>query len=743
MTNERSLVNSTRRKIIVGVPSLGVLTACGGGVVKVTGMGGSTASEAQMPAISPPGGTYPNSQSVSLSTPTPGATIYYSTDGSIPTPSSAAYSSPISISASKTVQAISAAEGLQPSAVATAKFTIEQAISSATTSYDGVISVSGAALINGAGKTVQLRGVNFGSWGSAVIANTNQPSGAEDLSGGTYIFEQADGPNLNYFQQWKANCVRIGPPVASWLGYNCYVAGAVNGDGTTGVINPDPHGTYKSQFIAEVAALNAIGCYVCIVNAFTNPGHSATLGQDVLPNQDNDIQFWTSMANTFGYPNGTALKRNGGTLDDQSVIFELWNEPQNYGDTVGNWDLLMNGGFYSGPYSANAIGARGGSYQAVYCWPVNTPTGAFVSGESVTITGGITGTFFDYYVNNSTGYASSGTKMIHLYGLSSTSLPSGATITGAISGATTGITNTTTGYYVAGLSQILAAIRATGAQNVCLLPGLSYNQDLGEWATYAPSDSTEPKGYSGTGWRPQIGASWHPYPACSWISSLGIANGGNGYAVNDTILLPMGESGDANSNSVYWQAQLKVTAVNGGAITAATPVSYVGGTPGAAGGNFTQFNFNNATGGVYLNTNLPSNPVGQYSTSGSGSGATFNLTFTQAQANSGTGDWPNYDTWSQVLALKTTPGVPVVITETGEHTGTGISGSPWMAKMTSWCDANDISLLAYSYNPSPGWYDATGYDFALALPTLTNGLYHTPTPGYGEFMFNWFTTHSP
>jgi len=109
MSRQHRPVNKTRRKIIVAGPALGVLTACGGGVVKTIGMGGAPAGTvAQTPAITPPGGTYTSAQAVSLSTQTSGATIYYSTDGTIPTTSSAVYASPISVSASKTVQAISA-----------------------------------------------------------------------------------------------------------------------------------------------------------------------------------------------------------------------------------------------------------------------------------------------------------------------------------------------------------------------------------------------------------------------------------------------------------------------------------------------------------------------------------------------------------------------------------------------------------------------------------------------------------
>jgi hypothetical protein len=733
MSSEHNPVNKTRRKVIVGGPALGVLAACGGGVVKTVATG-SNGSVAQIPAISPPGGTYPNSQSVSLSTQTPGATIYYSTDGSIPTTSSAAYASPISISASKTLQAISSAAGLQPSAVASAKFTIEQAISSTTTNYDGVISVSGAALINGANATIQLRGTNIQDYAQCMI------SGSSDASGGAIGGnDQAHGPNTAFLANWKMNAIRIGINEASWLGYECYTT-AANGDGSTGWINPDPYSganSYAAQITAQIEALNAIGCYVILTLAFSNPGRSAPLGQDFMANQDNSISCWQSLAATYGYPNGTALKRNGGTVDDRSVIFELYNEPAMYGEDSGTWNLLMNGGLYNNGYFANYYGALGLPYTAVFPFPCQTPVGTgFIPGEAVTVNGSTVGQVLCYYRNTTSGLPSSGSQSVHIFINGSANAPNvvtGDIVTGSKSGTTATITGPY-GWYVAGHSQMLAAIRAAGASNVCLLSGDQYCQDLSGWAAYAPSDSTAPAGYSGSGWKPQIGACWHPYPAYSYISDATIASGGSGYAVGDTILLPMPESGAA-ANSVYWQAQLQVTSVNGSAITGVQINAYTGGTPGVAGGNAGQFSSHSAggspVGGAYSNLMLPSNPVPQYSSSGNGTGATFNLSFTSV---SGT-NWPNNPHWSTVAALRTTPGVPVVITETGEHFGTGISGSPWMSALTTFCDTNGIGMVCFAYTPTAGWTNLNGGDYSLADSN------HNPTPGYGEFMYNWFTTH--
>lgn len=77
-----------------------------------------------IPVISPAAGTYTSAQSVTISDANPAATIYYTTDGSTPTTSSTAYSGPITVSATETIQAIAVANGYINSAVASATFTI-------------------------------------------------------------------------------------------------------------------------------------------------------------------------------------------------------------------------------------------------------------------------------------------------------------------------------------------------------------------------------------------------------------------------------------------------------------------------------------------------------------------------------------------------------------------------------------------------------------------------------------------
>jgi hypothetical protein len=61
------------------------------------------------PTFNPGAGTYDSAQVVTISTTTPGAAIYYTTDGSTPTMNSALYSSPITVSSTETLEAISVA----------------------------------------------------------------------------------------------------------------------------------------------------------------------------------------------------------------------------------------------------------------------------------------------------------------------------------------------------------------------------------------------------------------------------------------------------------------------------------------------------------------------------------------------------------------------------------------------------------------------------------------------------------
>jgi hypothetical protein len=76
------------------------------------------------PTFTPQAGSYASTQLVTISTTTPNATIYYTTNGSAPSTSSAIYSSPITVSASETIQAFAGSSGYGNSLVVSAAYTI-------------------------------------------------------------------------------------------------------------------------------------------------------------------------------------------------------------------------------------------------------------------------------------------------------------------------------------------------------------------------------------------------------------------------------------------------------------------------------------------------------------------------------------------------------------------------------------------------------------------------------------------
>ena len=87
---------------------------------------------AAAPVISPAGGSYFGSVSVTMTTATPGANIYYTINNTTPTTNSSLYSGPILVSANEVVKAITVETGFTTSAVVTNTYTISAATATPT-----------------------------------------------------------------------------------------------------------------------------------------------------------------------------------------------------------------------------------------------------------------------------------------------------------------------------------------------------------------------------------------------------------------------------------------------------------------------------------------------------------------------------------------------------------------------------------------------------------------------------------
>jgi Legume lectin domain/Chitobiase/beta-hexosaminidase C-terminal domain len=109
------------------------------------------------PMFSPAPGTYASAQSITLSDSTAGSAIYYTTDGTTPSSSSSAYSSPILVGATETIKAVAIAPGFSVSPVSSGGYTINPtpevinfpngfAGASSSFTFNGVGILSGSAL---------------------------------------------------------------------------------------------------------------------------------------------------------------------------------------------------------------------------------------------------------------------------------------------------------------------------------------------------------------------------------------------------------------------------------------------------------------------------------------------------------------------------------------------------------------------------------------------------------------------
>jgi N-acetylneuraminic acid mutarotase len=120
------------------------------------------------------GTTYAAAQTLTISEQTPGATIYYTTDGTVPNSNSAVYQGQILVSSTETLQAIAIASGYAASALATATYTIDIPVNPAPvigSLSPAFTSAGGAAFrltVNGSGFTVN----STIYWGTTALATT-------------------------------------------------------------------------------------------------------------------------------------------------------------------------------------------------------------------------------------------------------------------------------------------------------------------------------------------------------------------------------------------------------------------------------------------------------------------------------------------------------------------------------------------------------------------------------------------
>lgn len=145
---------------------------------------------AATPTFSPAPGNYTTTQSVSLADTTTGASIYYTTDGSMPTTSSTLFSTaaPISVSTTTAINAIAVAPGYSNSAVATGTYTFPSNVSAVAV----VLSTNDQSQLMAAQPNVNFSTSTADSGTSTVLVDPTQQYQTIDGFGAAFTDSAAD-----------------------------------------------------------------------------------------------------------------------------------------------------------------------------------------------------------------------------------------------------------------------------------------------------------------------------------------------------------------------------------------------------------------------------------------------------------------------------------------------------------------------------------------------------------------------
>jgi len=173
------------------------------------------------------------------------------------------------------------------------------------------IRVQGRRLVDGAGRAVQLRGVNRAAFESRC---TYDDAGF------------ADGPidqaSVTAMRSWPINVVRLTLNDNCWLGVNGLPIGG------------DAAG-YRRAVRGYISLLRRNGLYVMPVVEVFGPGTQRSTQIDYMPARSHMLAFWRSVASMF--------KSDHGVIFDPvtEVGMAEWNDP--HPDPPGQWDCWLRG----------------------------------------------------------------------------------------------------------------------------------------------------------------------------------------------------------------------------------------------------------------------------------------------------------------------------------------------------------------------------------------------------------------
>lgn len=346
-------------KFSVPMVTNGKVYIAANGQVDVYGLlNGETTAAA--PVITPNGGTFSTSQSVTMSSATSSASIYYTLNGTTPTTASTQYAGPITISSNTTVKAIAAASGYLQSSVSSATFTFGTSCSAPSSNGINVCSPAEGASVT-----------------SPVLINA-----AATVSGGVYRFELWNGSTKLLS---VSNSGVMDQSLSLAPGSYSLIFTAYSTTGTDVKITRDFTVTSGS---GACSAPSSNGVNVC------SPNESATVASPVLVNAAATVSggvyrfdLWNGSTKLLSESSGAMNQSLAMAAGSYKLTFSAYNTAGTH--VYATRDITVSGsssGSFSISGNSFVIGWRGGSIHV----PITvSPSGGFTG--SVALACSITG----------------------------------------------------------------------------------------------------------------------------------------------------------------------------------------------------------------------------------------------------------------------------------------------------------------------------------------------------------------
>lgn len=248
------------------------------------------------PTFSPAAGLYEAEQDITISCTTAGASIYYTTDGAVPSTSSTLYTGTFKLAENKTIKAIAVKEGMNNSSVASATYTFALPYTSLAEFVSAAPTTESALVLDAAD-------------GVVIIGATSKNLYVQDAAGTTMILYNAsaapawtagkriEGKLTGTFTTYQGMNEMV---LATWNNANA------NNDGTM----PEP--AVLTELTESTFATN-FGKYIKMEGQYFQ---STGLSSNAVDTKNAGQTITSKMYNTFGVMTGKTLP----SMDDATVV---------------------------------------------------------------------------------------------------------------------------------------------------------------------------------------------------------------------------------------------------------------------------------------------------------------------------------------------------------------------------------------------------------------------------------------